>query len=144
MVIQGVGVIKSARQHRAVHVPLAGMIRAIAERAQALRQQQRPGGPPSGTAAAQARQRVPAHLLGVIPGENARPGWPAPGGVVELGEPQAAVGQPVQVGRRDLPSIAACVREAHVVGDDEDNVRLGRHGRCRAIGGRQAKEQQTN
>ena len=49
--------------------------------------------------------------------------------VVELGEAQAARGEFVEVGRFDLAAVATEVGEAHVVGHDEEEIRLPRKGR---------------
>ena len=48
-----------------------------------------------------------AGLVRVEAGEQAGPGRAAAGGVVELGEPQAAGGQRVEVRRGDLAAVAA-------------------------------------
>ncbi len=55
--------------------------------------------------------------------------------IVELCEAEAVLGQRVEVGGRDLASIGADVREAHVVDEDDDHIgalrllgRGGRHG----------------
>ncbi len=103
------------------------MIRAIPPRLEHGRQQ----GAPHGTLAApaevdarnvQARQAVPPHLLSVIAGQQGSTRWPAAGRVVELREPQPACGQRVQVRRGNLAAVAAGIREAHIVGEDDDDV----------------------
>ena len=65
---------------------------------------------------------IAPNLLGVIPREKGSPRWPASRRVVELGEPQPAGGEPVQVGRLDLAAVAAQVGEAQVIGEDDDDV----------------------
>ena len=72
-----------------------------------------------------------AGLVRVEAGQQAGPGRAAAGGVVELGEPEPAGGERVQVRRADLAAVAAEVGEAHVVGQDDDDV-----GPRRGIGGR--------
>ena len=59
-------------------------------------------------------------------------------GVVELREAQAVGGEAVEVGRVDLAAVAADVGVAHVVVEDQDDVRSGRdggHGRARFVRG---------
>ena len=63
-----------------------------------------------------------AGLVRVQPGQKRRPGGTATSEVVHLREPDAALGQPVEVGRGNLGAVAAQVRKSHVVGQDEDDV----------------------
>ena len=79
-----------------------------------------------------------ARLVRIQAGEQARPGRAAAGRVVELREPQAAGGQPVEVRRVDLAAVAADVREAHVVGEDDDDVRPAARENSIVFGRRQA------
>ncbi len=51
--------------------------------------------------------------------------------IVELREAQAVARQPVEVGRFDLAAVAAEVGIAHVVVEDENNVRLAHFGSIR-------------
>lgn len=44
------------------------------------------------------------------------------GGVVELGEAEAVLGEGVEVGRFDFGAVAAEVGEAEVIGHDDDDV----------------------
>jgi hypothetical protein len=67
-----------------------------------------------------------ASLAAPAAAEEADAAAVALGGVVELGEAQAASGEFVEVGRFDLAAVAAEVGEAHVVGHDEEEVRLRR------------------
>src|ERR1041385_760958 len=97
MVVERIGVIEASRQHIPVHVPLAGMIRAVAQWLQEFRQQPGPWRTPTVGPATAARQGVASHLLGVIPGENARSRRPASSRVVELSEAQTAAGTPIEV-----------------------------------------------
>src|SRR5262249_42708506 len=59
-----------------------------------------------------------AGLVWIKAGEQTGAGRAAAGGVVELREAQAAGGEGVEVGRRDLAAVAAEVGVAHVVGQD--------------------------
>ena len=63
--------------------------------------------------------------IGVVAGEQLCPGGVTLGGVVELGETQPALGQPVEVGSLDFPAIAPDIRVAHVIDHDEDDVGPG-------------------
>ena len=100
-------------------VPLAGHARPVpaglqhlgdryAVEAQEALVLARPGYPPGHVA--------DARLVGVQPGQQRRPGGAAAREIIHLGEPDAAAGQPVEVGRRYLGAVAAQVREPHVVG----------------------------
>ena len=119
------------RPRVAVDMPLAGVIRPIAGRCEQFRQEPRPGGPRSLPISA-FRQGIAADRLRIVAGEQGRPGRPAAGGVVALGEPQAAGGQAIKMGRVDLPAIRAQVGEAEIIGEDHDHVwRRGLHSRQR-------------
>ena len=63
-----------------------------------------------------------AQTIAVDPAHQGGPCGPTPGCVVELGEPQAVLGELVQVGGIDFPSEASEVRESHVVREDDDDV----------------------
>ena len=65
---------------------------------------------------------VVSNGIGVVAGEQFCPGGVTLGGVVELGETQPALGQPVEVGSLDFPAIAADVGISHVIDHDQDNV----------------------
>ena len=57
------------------------------------------------------------------PGHQRRPRRAAEGTVVELREPDAFRRQPIQVRRLNLAAVAAEIGKAHVVGQDDDDVR---------------------
>ena len=63
-----------------------------------------------------------SRLVGIEPGQQAgarrRTAW----GAVELGEADAARGQRVEIGCRNLATVGSDVRPAHVVHEDEDDV----------------------
>ena len=61
-------------------------------------------------------------LMGVKAGKQGRPRGTAARAVVELAESDAPLGQAVEVRRGDLRAVAADVREAHVVGHNQDDV----------------------
>ena len=69
------------------------------------------------------------HFLRVIAGQDRGARRPAAGGVVELREAHPLPGERVQVRRGDLAAVARRVGEAHVVGEDEQDIRpVGAHG----------------
>ena len=70
-----------------------------------------------------------ARLMRIEPGEQSGSRRAASCCVVELREPQSAAGEPVEIRRGDLRTVAADVRETHVVGHDNDDVGP-RAGRC--------------
>ena len=122
VIVERVGMIETAREHLAVHLPLAGMIRAVAQRTEQLRQQPRPSRPFSVRTAAQPRQRIAPDLLRVVAGENARPRRPAASRIVELREAQTTAGQPVQIRGLYLASITTGIRKSHVIGHNHQDV----------------------
>ena len=63
-------------------------------------------------------------LVGMKPRQEAGPGRAAAGGIVELAEAEALLGQAVEGRRTDFVAVAADVREAHVVGHDQEDVGL--------------------
>ena len=65
-----------------------------------------------------------ADVGGVLAGEDARPGRAADGaGGIGVGEPHAALGQAVEVGRLvEAAPLAAEVPPAHIIDENEDNV----------------------
>ncbi len=121
VVLQAVGAIEAAVGAGARHdvdVPLARVVRAVAERFQELRQGLSPlGSGPS--------RRVHGDLLRIVAEHQRGARGPASRGVVELGEAQAVPGEAVQLRRRDLAAVAPQVRIPHVVGDNEDDVGSG-------------------
>ena len=123
VIVQGIGVVEAAGQDIAVHMPFAGVVGAIAEGAQQLRKESRPGGALAGRASSQTGQGVTVDLLGVIAGENARSRRPAAAGVVELSKPKSATRQSIEVRRPNFASVATRVREPHVIGNDHQDVR---------------------
>ena len=64
----------------------------------------------------------------VVAGEDRRARRPATRGVVELCEAQAVLRKRIEIRRRDLAAVTARVREAHVVGENEKDVRRGGRG----------------
>ena len=75
----------------------------------------------------QGPRRHPSHagLVRIEPGQQRRAGGAAPRAVIELRHPHAFGGDSIDVGRRDLAAEAADVAVAHVVGEDQDDVRPG-------------------
>lgn len=63
-----------------------------------------------------------ADLVGVHAGEQGGAGGAATGGVVEVGKAEAAAGEGVEVGGANFGAVAGEIAEAHVVGEDEDDV----------------------
>ena len=79
------------------------------------------------------RQDANAGLMRVQTREQRRARRTAARRVVELREAQAVTGQPVQMGRVDFAAVAADVGIAHVVVEDQKNVRTLAHGHFLAI-----------
>jgi hypothetical protein len=69
-------------------------------------------------------------------GEEGGPRGRAARGVVKLREAQAALREGVEVRRRNFGAVATEVGEAHIVGEDDDDVGAGGRWRGRAGGGR--------
>ena len=83
--------------------------------------------PPAIARHAAVLDHVPhAGLMRIKPGEDRSARRAAAAGVIELGEAQTVGRQLVEVGRRDLAAVAADVREAHVVHQDDNDVGSGR------------------
>ena len=101
---------------RVVHVPLAGVVAAIAGLAQVVRDQALPLRPRAG-------RRIHADLRGVVTGQDGRTCGPASAGIVEVGEPDAVRREAVEIRRLDLAAVAARVRKAHVIHQYEHHVR---------------------
>ena len=62
-------------------------------------------------------------LVGGGTGEQAGPGRAASAGIVELSEPQAVLGESVEIGSLDLASIASNIRPAHIVRHYDNDIR---------------------
>jgi len=77
----------------------------------------------------------------VQPGEQRGARGTASRCVVELGEAQAALGERVKVRRLNLAAVASKIREAHVVRENDDDVRAGN--RCSAAQWKAAGSYQT-
>ena len=122
LVSQVVGAVEPARERHPVDVPLARVIRPIAQGIEHLRQQPRPLGPLSAAAAADTRNRIPTHLLRVIPGQQSGARGPAASRVVELRKPQPTGGQPVEIRRFNLPTVTAQIGETEIVGKDNQHI----------------------
>ena len=129
--------VEAAGEDRSVDMPLAAVVIAIARGLQVIREQAGPGLADTLAAAADTRERVAVNLLRVVTREQRGARRPAARGVVELGEPHAVIGEPVEVRRGDLAAVAAEVGVAEVVGEDEYDVRT----RGRGGEGRQGGEQ---
>ena len=63
-------------------------------------------------------------LLRVVAGEQAASGGSAAGGGVALREAESAGGEGVEIRCVDVAAVAAGVGKSHVVGEDDDEVRL--------------------
>ena len=61
-------------------------------------------------------------LMRIQPGQQTGSSGAAAGGIVELTEPQAAIGESVELGSTNLSAIGADIREPHVVCHHDDNV----------------------
>src|SRR5579872_2926369 len=96
----------------------------VTEGLEHLGQQPRPPRTNAIAAAGYTGNRVAAHLLRVVAGEQSGPRGPATGRVVKLGESQAVFRQSIEIGRLDLPAVATQVGISQIVGQNEDDVRL--------------------
>src|SRR5262245_16849147 len=63
-----------------------------------------------------------ARLMGVKAGHQSSPRGTAAGGIEEVGEAQAVLGEFVEIGRFDLAAVAADVRVAQIVRENDDDV----------------------
>jgi len=135
VIFHAVGAIEAAPEPGAVDMPLAGVIRAVAKRAQSLRQQGRPGGSGAATAASDVRDGVATDLLRIVSGQDGAARWPAACRVVKLCESEPVGGQPIQGGRGNFSAITTQIGEAHVISQDEQNIGLGRSRLAFAGGG---------
>ena len=120
VVLEPVRMIEAAREHLAIHMPFARMIAAISRRLEELRQQRRPHRP--------LLRWIAIHLLRVVAGHETRPRRPAARRVIHLGQAQAARSKSVEIGCRNLAAVAADVRKAQIVREDENDVRFCRFG----------------
>ena len=83
-------------------------------------------------------------LVAVETGQERDSGRGALSRVVELGEPQAVIGQFVQVGSLDFAAVATDVRKTEIIGHDQNDVRaISRRGRVGA-GSKECGEQQDS
>jgi hypothetical protein len=48
--------------------------------------------------------------------------WPTAGGVVELGEAQTVLGQTVEMGCLDFPTVTTKIGIPHVISHDQQNI----------------------
>ncbi len=118
-------------------VPLAHAERGVAVRPQDLGHRAGLVGDPAlvaGEVHGQVRQHPHPHPVVVAAGEQARPGGRADGGGVEIGEPDATGGQPVDGRGGDVRAVAAELSEPGVVEHHHHDV--GRPGTVRRRGGR--------
>ncbi len=120
MVIDVVGTVKASSQRQAVNMPFTRVIRAVTGRLKHHWQEMCPRGT---ITFFNTGQIVSAHLLSIISGQKRGAGRPATGSVVELGKAQAVLGQTIQVGSIDFPTIAAQIRIPHVIGHNQQDVR---------------------
>src|SRR5437868_3665439 len=67
--------------------------------------------------------RADADLMRILPRQQRSPRRAAARVVVELAEAHAALRERINVRRVNLTAVASEIGEAHVVGDDEDDVR---------------------
>ena len=118
----GVGRLHEAR----CDVPLAAHVGAVAVALQRLRDRGAAMVEVAGVAFGPRVVREDAHagLVRMESREHRCPRRAASRRVVELREAQAVRRQAVEVGRLDLAAVAADVREAHVVVEDQHDVRL--------------------
>ena len=128
-------------------VPLAGEVAAVAGGSEHLRERdsvaaqdfavtERRGG--RSLLAGIFGERAHAGLMRIEAGEEGGPRGRAARGVVKLREAQAALREGVEVRRRNFGAVGAEVGEAHVVGEDDDDVGAGGRWRGRAGGGRRS------
>ncbi len=122
VVVEAVGMVEPILKRLAVYVPFARVIGAVAERFQHFGQKSGPRRPDALAAALDAGDGIAPHLLGVVSGQQRRSRRPAAGRVIELREAETVFRQPIKVWRRDFAAIASRIREAHVVGEDNENV----------------------
>ena len=129
MVVQEVGVVEAGIGHpfQICKVPFPGMVAAIAEGGQILREDANPCRLKGALPSTQLRR-----LVEIVAGQQAAPRGHTQPVVVALRKPQAVGGQRVQVGRADLAAVAAGVGKAHVVGENENDV----GGCCRFLFGK--------
>jgi hypothetical protein len=101
----------------------------------------------SATIAGELRSAVVGHranagLVGVEPGEERGTGGTAPGGVIELRETEAVIGEGIEGWGLDFAAVTAEVRPTEVVGEDEEDIRSGwRGGRGEGMQTREAGQQ---
>ena len=118
-------------QHRAIDVPLAAVITAVSGGLEEFRQQARPWRTLATSTAFLAGEGVAVDLLRVVTGENGTALRPAARGVVKSRETQAVFSECIQTRRHDFPAVTAEIGIAHIIGEDEQDIRpgRGRHGR---------------
>ena len=128
-------------------MPLAHDAGDVAGRFQAIGQGGLGDGQPLGAA---ARIELVAEAVLVAAGQQPRAGRRAVGsGYISVGEPHPGGGQPVQVRRGDiLTAVEAHVRIAHVIADNDQDVRFlrlrGPAGRQQRQTRRQSKDSDAN
>ena len=64
-----------------------------------------------------------AETVTIDPSHKSSPGRPATSSIVKLGETEAVRSEAIEIGRVDLASKATKIGKAHVVGQDDQNVR---------------------
>ena len=120
LLVHIVGVIESAIRHHTrciAHMPFAGVIAAIAQRREALRQRPHPR-------RELAILRVHPDLLRIVPGHEHTARGPAPRRIVKLRKPQPPCSQLIQIRCRDLTPIAAKIRVAQIIREDDHEIRF--------------------
>ena len=129
LVLEVVGAVEAGGDRHSIQVPLARVVGAVAGGLEQGGQELRPLRPlptsPAANPLRQARNRIPANLLGEVPRQDLRPRRPATRGVIELLKTQAITRQAVEVGGLDLSSVAAEIGEAEIVGHDQENIGAG-------------------
>ena len=103
--------VEAAVERMTVEVPLADEGVAVAGLLESLRQQRGAG---------EFRQGARPPFAG----EQRGAGDDTHAAVVKAGEPDAVAGEAVDGGRGDFAAIASCIAVAHVIGENDDQVRL--------------------
>src|SRR5271163_1388406 len=94
------------------------MIGPVAKRLQILRKEA------SRVRSIARRHDIARGLLRVLAGEQAGPRRPAARGGISLSEAESLGREPVEIRRIDVAAVTSGVGEAHVVGENDQEVRL--------------------
>ena len=120
LLVHMVGMVEARIRHHSrsvAHMPFAGMIAAIAQRREPLGQRPHPG-------RELAILRVHPDLLRIVPGHEHTARGPAPRRIVKLRKPQPPCSQLIQIRCRDLTPIAAKIRVAQIIREDDHEIRF--------------------